>query len=48
MIKTNMDSIELFAKQDGGGFLRAVVEALLQLIMEAKDVYTDSPDRCDR
>ena len=35
MTKTNMDLSELLAKQDGGNFLRAVAEAVLQLIMEA-------------
>ena len=35
MTKTNMDLSELLAKQDGGDFLRAVAEAVLQLIMEA-------------
>ncbi|WP_156461691.1 hypothetical protein [Aliiruegeria sabulilitoris] len=35
MTKTNMDLSELLANQDGGDFLRAVAEALLQLIMEA-------------
>ena len=35
MTKTNMDLTELLAKQDGGDFLRAVAEAVLQLIMEA-------------
>jgi hypothetical protein len=35
MTKTNMDLTELLAKQDGGDFLRAVAEAVLQLLMEA-------------
>lgn len=35
MTKTNMDLSELLAKHDGGDFLRTVVEAVLQLIMEA-------------
>ena len=35
MTKTNMDLSELLAKQDGGDFLRAVAEAVLQLLMEA-------------
>lgn len=35
MTKTNMDLTELLAKQDGGDFLRAVAEALLQLLKEA-------------
>ena len=35
MTKTNMDLSELLQKQDGGDFLRAVAEAVLQLIMEA-------------
>ena len=35
MTKTSMDLSELLAKQDGGDFLRAVAEAVLQLIMEA-------------
>ena len=35
MTKTNMDLSELLAKQDGGDFLRAVAEAVLQLIMES-------------
>jgi putative transposase len=35
MTKTNMDLSELLAKQDQGDFLRAVAEAVLQLIMEA-------------
>jgi len=35
MTETNMDLSELLAKQDGGDFLRSVVEAVLQLIMEA-------------
>ena len=35
MTKTNMDLSELLAKQDGGDCLRAVAEAVLQLIMEA-------------
>ena len=34
MTKTNMDLSELLAKQDDGDFLRAVAEAVLQLIME--------------
>ena len=32
-----MDLSELLAKQDGGDFLRAVAEAVLQLIMEADE-----------
>ena len=35
MTKTNMDLSELLAKQDGGDFLRAVAEAVVQLLMEA-------------
>jgi transposase-like protein len=35
MTKTTMDLSELLQKQDGGDFLRAVAEAVLQLIMEA-------------
>ena len=35
MTRTNMDLSELPARQDGGDFLRAVAEAVLQLIMEA-------------
>lgn len=35
MTKTNMGLSELLAKQAGGDFLRTVVEAMLQLIMEA-------------
>ena len=35
MTRTNMDLSELLAKQDGGDFLRAVAEAVLQLLMEA-------------
>ena len=34
MTKTNMDLSELLAKHDQGDFLRAVTEAVLQLIME--------------
>ena len=34
MTKTNMDLSELLAKHDQGDFLRAVAEAVLQLIME--------------
>ncbi len=33
--RTNIDLSELQAKQDGGDFLRAVAEAVLQLLMEA-------------
>lgn len=33
MTKTTMDLSELLTKQDGGDFLRAVAEAVLQLIM---------------
>ena len=35
MTKTNMDLSELLQKQDHGDFLRAVAEAVLQLLMEA-------------
>ena len=35
MTETNMPLIELLRKQDDGDFLRAVAEAVLQLIMEA-------------
>lgn len=35
MTKTNMGLSELLAKHDGANFLRTVVEAVLQLIMEA-------------
>lgn len=35
MTKTNMDLSELLAKHDQGDFLRAVAEAVLQLLMEA-------------
>ncbi len=35
MTNTNLDLSELLAKQDGGDFLRAVAEAVLQFIMEA-------------
>ena len=35
MTKTNMDLSELLAKHDQGDFLRGIVEAVLQLIMES-------------
>ena len=35
MTKTNMDLSELLAKHDQGDFLRAIAEAVLQLLMEA-------------
>ena len=35
MTKTNMDLSELLAGLDGGDLLRAVAEAVLQLIIEA-------------
>ena len=34
MTETNMPLIELLQKQDDGDFLRAVAEAVLQLLME--------------
>ena len=34
MTKTTMSFTELLEKQDDGNFLRAVAEAVLQLIME--------------
>ncbi len=40
---TNIDLSELQAKQDGGDFLRAVAEAVLQLLMEADVVGDLSP-----
>ncbi len=45
MTKTNMDLTELLAKQDGGAFLRAVAEAVLQLIMEFERQAIDPGDR---
>ena len=35
MTKTSMDLSELLAKHDQGDFLRAIAEAVLQLLMEA-------------
>ena len=35
MTRTNMELSALLAKHDGGDFLRAVAEAVLQLVMEA-------------
>lgn len=35
MAKTKMELSEILAKRDGGDFLRADAEAVLQLIMEA-------------
>jgi len=45
MTKTNMDLSELLAKQDGADFLRAVAEAVLQLLMEADVCLPSAPVR---
>ena len=51
MTRTNMDLSELPVRQDGGDFLRAVAEAVLQLIMEADVeglIGAGKPERADQ